>query len=175
MAKTFGQLSAGSETHAQRFFIDFSCSHYAKIKPMKSTMSLSQRKAHPSYQMHRSQVWTQILLPILIAAAIFVAVIVLTTVSTFRNQGDVARWAAISTIWLVLPVMVAGLLILILLIATIYLVTRLMGLIPPYSFQAQRIFYRIETGTKRVADMIARPVLFLEVISTQIRNALNRK
>lgn len=142
---------------------------------MKPSMSLPQRKAHPSLQMHQKQVWTQILLPILITVAFIVAVIVLTTLSTFRNQGDVARWAAISTIWLVLPVMVAGLLILILLIAMIYLVTRLMGLIPPYSFQAQKFFYRIEAGTKRVADMIARPVLFLGVISTQIRNALSRK
>ncbi len=142
---------------------------------MKSTVSSSQRKSHSSYLAHRKQVWTQILLPILITVAIIVAVIALTAVSTFRNQADVGRWAAISTIWLVLPVMAAGLLILILLIAMTYLVTRLIGLIPPYSYQAQKIFYRIEAGTKRITDMVVRPVLFLELITMQIRKSLSRK
>ena len=65
--------------------------------------------------------WTQILLPILLTVLVFIAVIVLTSIATFRNNGDVARWAAISTIWLVLPVMITGLILLaILLQSSIY-------------------------------------------------------
>ena len=84
---------------------------------MKSKLLLPQD--HPSYQLHRKQLWTQILLPILLTVLVFIAVIVLTSVATFRNNGDVARWAAISTIWLVLPVLIVGLLFLIILLAII--------------------------------------------------------
>ncbi len=129
---------------------------------------------HPSYQNHRRQVWTQILLPLLLAAAAVIAVIVLTSLATFRDQSDPARWAAISTIWLVLPVMVAGFLFLILLVGMIYLLARLMNLIPPYSYLAQIFIYRLEANTKRAADMVFRPALFLELIGLRIRKLLGR-
>jgi hypothetical protein len=140
---------------------------------MKSKLLLSQD--HPSYQLHRKQMWTQILLPILLAVLVFIAVIVLTSVATFRNNGDVSRWAAISTIWLVLPVLIVGLLFLIILLAIIYLLARLISLIPPYSYQAQRFVYRIEGYIKRGTEMIVKPVLFVDIIKSQINKFMERR
>lgn len=139
---------------------------------MKSSLPLHRPKDHPSYQLHRKQVWTQILLPILLAALILIAVIVMTSMATFRDHGDVVRWAAIATMWLVLPVMVAGLVFLVLLIAMIYLLTRLTGLIPPYSYQAQRIFYRIEGVVKRIGEIARRPMLALQELGRLLRASL---
>ena len=85
-----------------------------------------------------------------------------------------ARWAAISTIWLVLPVMLAGLLFLFLLIALIYLVTQVAALIPPYTHQGQRLMYRIDGSVRRVAAMIRRPVLGLKELATLLRTSLAR-
>ena len=116
-------------------------------------------KDHTSYQLHRKQMWTQILLPILAAVLVFVAVIIVTSLAAFRANGDVGRWAAISTIWLVLPVIFVGLVFLILLTAMIYLMARVTALIPPYSFQAQQIVHRIEEGVKRTAQMVRKPKL----------------
>jgi len=124
---------------------------------------------HPSYQLHRRQMWTQILLPLLLAVLIFIAVIVMTSIATFRDNGDVARWAAISTIWLVIPVMLAGLILLIILLTITYLLARLISVIPPYSYQAQRFVYQIESYVQRGAEMITRPVLFVEIIKSQIQ------
>ncbi|HUH97473.1 MAG TPA: hypothetical protein VLZ89_08960 [Anaerolineales bacterium] len=129
---------------------------------------------HPSYQLHRRQVWTQILLPILLTVLVFLAVTVITGLATFRDHGQVARWAAISTIWLVIPVMLAGLILLVLLAALIYLLARLIGLIPPYSYRAQRFVYRIEGHVKRGTAMLVRPVLFVDPIRSQIRRILGR-
>ncbi len=117
---------------------------------------------------------TQILFPILLTALILVAIIVLTSIVTFRDNGDVARWAAISEIWLVIPVMIVGLVVLAILLAIIYLVVRLIGVIPPYSYQAQRIVYRIEGNVKRGAEMVFKPVKFVELIKSQIQNAFKR-
>ena len=122
-------------------------------------------KDHTSYQLHRKQMWTQILLPILAAVLVFIAVIIMTSMATFRGNCDVNRWAAISTIWLILPVLFAGLIFLTLLIAMIYLMARLTALIPPYSFQAQQIVHRIEVGVKHTAQMVRKPKLaFKEIV-----------
>jgi uncharacterized membrane protein len=124
---------------------------------------------HPSYRLHRKQLWTQILLPILIAALVFIAVIITTSLATFRGNGDVNRWAAISTIWLILPILVVSVIVLILLIAMIYLMGRLTALIPPYSLQAQRIVYRIEDVVKHVAEMVRKPVHALQELATLVK------
>ena len=140
---------------------------------MKSKLTFHQD--HPSYQLHRKQVWTQILLPILLAVLVFITVIVLTSVATFRDNGDVARWAAISTIWLVLPVMIAGFVILAILLAIIYLLVWLIGMIPPYTNQAQRFVYQIEGYVKRGTEMIVKPVLFVDLIKSQIKKFMERR
>jgi uncharacterized membrane protein len=140
---------------------------------MKSKLLLSQN--HPSYQLHRKQVWTQILLPILLTVLVFIAVIVLTSVATFRDNGDVARWAAISTIWLVLPVMIAGIVLLIFLLAIIYLLARFISMIPPYSDQAQRFVFQIEGYVKRGTEMILKPVLFVDLIKSQFKQFMERR
>jgi len=124
---------------------------------------------HPSYQNHRKQIWTQILLPILIAILIFIAFIIFIVSATFRSHGDVSRWAAISTIWLTLPVILASLILLIVLGAMIYLLTRLTGLIPPYSYQAQRIVYRVEGAVRKYALMFRKPVLALQELTKLVR------
>lgn len=138
------------------------------------TNQLHRLEDHPSYQQHRKQLWTQILLPILIAVLVFVAVIIVTSLATFHANGDVGRWAAISTIWLVLPVILVGLIFLILLIAMIYLMARVMNLIPPYSYQAQRIVYRFEGGVKRAAEMVRKPVLAFQELSALIKVYIRR-
>jgi hypothetical protein len=138
---------------------------------MKSPLPL-RLEDHPSYQLHRKQRWTQILLPLLIAVLMFIAVIVLTSIAAFRDNGDVSRWAAISEIWLVLPVMAAGLVLLAILIGLIYLLMYITPAIPPYTYQAQRFVYRIEGFVKRFAEFAHRPALILQELSTLIKKYL---
>jgi predicted PurR-regulated permease PerM len=138
---------------------------------MKST---PQRALHPSYQLHRRQVAWQIILPIVLAGLLMIGFAILVGLSTFRGNGDVSRWAAISTIWLVLPVMLAGLLVLVALIGLAYLLGRLAGLIPPYSRQAQVFAYRVEAGAKRVQYMGHRPSLIFGEIGTLLKTALKK-
>jgi len=135
---------------------------------MKSRLPLPRPEDHLSYQLHRKQVWQQILLPILFSVLVFVAVIVLTSIATFRDNGEVGRWAAMSTIWLLLPVLVAALVFLIILIALIVLILRLTKLIPQYSYQAQVIFHRIEGGAKRISQMAHKPMLLMQAFGQEV-------
>ena len=138
---------------------------------MKSSLPL-RSEDHPSYQLHRKQLWTQILLPLLIAALVFIAVIVITSVATFRDNGDVSRWAAISEIWLVLPVIAAGLILLLVLLGLIYLVSYVIPIIPPYTYQAQRFVYRMQGIVNRFAEFARKPALILQELSALIKNYL---
>ena len=134
------------------------------------------RKAdHPSLQRHRRELWTQILLPILLASVLLLGTVAVASVSAFRGTGDAARWAAISTIWLAIPGMVMGLVLLATLAVMIYLIWRVVRLIPPYSWRAQRLLNRVETTTKRGAEMVRRPTSAVRAFATFVRGRLERK
>jgi heme/copper-type cytochrome/quinol oxidase subunit 2 len=117
---------------------------------------------HASFQQHRREIWRQILLPVIFAGLILLAVVALTTYATFRQEGDVARWAAISTIWIVIPVIVVSLIFFILFAAMIYGMARLLKLIPPYSGEAQRYVWKAQGYVQRGADAVTRPILGLD-------------
>ena len=117
---------------------------------------------HYSYQLHRKQLTTQIILPVIISALALIGMVVLISFATFKSGGDVERWAAISTIWVVIPVLIAGLVILIILIGLIYLMARALGALPHYTGMAQHYVYLAKDYIVRGANMAVKPVIALE-------------
>lgn len=117
---------------------------------------------HYSYQLHRKQRNTQIILPIILSVVVLVGLIVLISISTFNQGGDVGRWAAISTIWIIIPILVAGLITLLVLIGLIYLMARALQGLPYYTGIAQDYVYKARGYIIRGADMAAKPILALD-------------
>jgi uncharacterized membrane protein len=124
---------------------------------------------HPSYQNHRRQFWLQIFLPMILAALLILVVVVITGVSAFGVNGDSPRWAAISTIWLVIPVMFFGLLFFVLLAGLVFLLARGLEALPPYTSKAQYYVNRAASEAKRFSDMATQPLLFLEGIKASLK------
>jgi len=114
---------------------------------------------HYSYLQHRKQRMTRIILPVVISTLVFIGFIVLVSVATFNQGGDVGRWAAISTIWIVIPIMVAGLVLLALLIGLIYLMARALGALPFYTGVAQDYVYIAQSYIIRAANMVSKPII----------------
>jgi len=129
---------------------------------------------HPSYRVHRHQVWAQILLPVLLGAVALVVAPLVAWLAVFDGGGELGRWAAMSTMWVLLPVMMAGLILLVVLIVMIFVAGRLSGWIPRYSFRAQRFAARAADGTSRAAAMIRRPVLAVRALRSRVRTSLQR-
>jgi hypothetical protein len=129
---------------------------------------------HASYRRHRSQVAWQILLPVILAGLLLIVAAYLIWVGTFQRGGDVDRWAAISTIWLTLPVMLGALVMLALLIGLAYLVGRASGFIPPYTLQAQLFTSKIVTAAHRVEQIGYRPTLIFGELGRLLRTAFRR-
>jgi hypothetical protein len=130
---------------------------------------------HESYLRHRRQRTTQIILPVALAVLLCIAMIVLVNIATFQQNGAVGRWAAISTMWIALPVFIMGLVFLALLVGIIYLLARLLGIAPRYTSKAQDFVRRLAIRIQRIADATVKPVIYLDGVGASIKALLGRK
>ena len=132
---------------------------------MKATIP---HPVHESYKRHRKQVMWQIILPMVLTSVLLVALIVLINIATFRDGGDVGRWAAISTIWIVIPIMIGLLIFIAVMGGLVYLMQRLLNITPTYTSLAQDYVYLAEGYIKRATEAIIKPVLQLNGILASI-------
>ena len=130
---------------------------------------------HPSYKMHRKQVITQIVLPVILAVGLMIATIIVVLVPTFGEGAVVGRWAAISTMWIILPIISLGLFFFAGLIAVIYFLARVLQILPIYSGKAQDYVYRGRKYIIRVADLAVRPIIAVEGLIATVRAFFGRK
>lgn len=114
---------------------------------------------HFSYIKHRKQRLTQVILPMVLSVSLFIGMIVLVSIATFQSNGDVGRWAAISTIWIIIPIMLAGLIFLAILMGLIYLLALALGALPHYTGLAQDYVYKAKAYIIHAADMAVRPII----------------
>jgi len=132
---------------------------------MKATIP---QHVHESYKRHRKEVVWQIILPMVLTFVLFIALIVLISFSTFRDGGDVERWAAISTIWIVIPIMISLLIVTALLGGLVYLMMKLLHITPTYTSMAQDYVYIAQGYIRRATEAIIQPVLQLNGILASI-------
>ena len=129
---------------------------------------------HESYLKHRRQLAWQIILPVIFASILLIVLIVLINIATFRDNGDVARWAAISTLWIVMPIMLGMLIFLALLAGIIYLLSKLLHVTPRYTGLAQDYVYKIAAQIKRALDAMVKQIIEMQGVLASIREFFRR-
>jgi len=132
-------------------------------------------KSRHSYDEHRRQFWLQIFLPISLAIVLIVVIAVILSVAALGGTGNSVRWAAISTIWLVIPAMFFGLLFLATLGGLVYLMARGLKVLPDYSLQA---LYYVNLAASKVmefSDMATKPVVSLNSLGASLKAIFGRK
>jgi len=139
---------------------------------MKSVLP---QPVHESYRRHRKQKTSQIILPMVLAALLFIALVVLIIMATAAGTGDVGRWAAISTMWIAMPVCAMGLVFLLLLGGIVYLMGRLLGIAPTYTGKAQDFVHKLAIRIRRGADAAVKPVINVSSVGASINRILGRK
>ena len=123
---------------------------------------------HESYLKHRKDLLWKIIFPVVLSSVLCLGSIVLINIATFRDSGDVARWAAISTMWIAIPTIIGMLIVLAVLAGIIYLLARLLNIMPPYTGMVQDFFYKIESYAKRGADAVANQVISINSVAASI-------
>jgi hypothetical protein len=144
---------------------------YAKIEVMKEQSPKVERR---SYQLHRRQRNVQIILPVALGTLILLGLVVLICFATFKSNGDVGRWAAISTIWIVIPILISGLIVLVILGGLIYLMAQALGALPRYTGMAQDYVSIARDYILRGAEMAVKPVISFESLVEKVRTFFER-
>jgi hypothetical protein len=99
---------------------------------------------------------------VVISIFLVIGVIILVSFATFKSNGDVSRWAAISTIWVIIPALLGGLIVFAILAGLIYLMARALNGLPRYTGMAQDYVYLAQSYIIRGADMVVKPVIALD-------------
>ena len=105
---------------------------------------------------HRRQVFWQIIFPLVILAVIFLALLVVVSLSASGHQS---RWADISLIWCLCP----NLFVLLLCVGSLggmaYGLFRLQQLLPGKLFSLQKFSLKVRDGVQKASDSAVEPVL----------------
>ncbi|HLF74499.1 MAG TPA: hypothetical protein VI524_09145 [Anaerolineales bacterium] len=130
---------------------------------------------HESYLKHRRQLTWQIILPVALAVVLCLGSVVLLNLAAFRGDADVTRWAAVSTIWISIPVILFSFVVFAILAGLVYLLLRLLQVAPVYTGKAQDFVYKLSGYVKRGADMAVKPVFFLDEAGATLKALLGKK
>jgi hypothetical protein len=130
---------------------------------------------HESYRRHRKQRTSQIILPIVLAAIAFITLVVLVILATANGTGDVARWAAVSTIWIAIPTCIISFVLLALFWGLVYLMGRLLGIAPTYTGKAQDFVHKLAIRIRRAANLVVKPIFAVNGFGATVKALLGRK
>lgn len=113
---------------------------------------------------HRRQVFWQIIFPLLIACLITISIAILAILSVNIAKDTVTRWSMISTIWVILPLLLSGVVLLGILGGMIYGLIRLFGVLPQALQWLQWRFYEIWAISRIISDRVTSP--FIQIHSS---------
>ncbi len=124
-------------------------------------------KERPSYKRHQQQKFWQILLPVILGVllVLFVIVLVILAAAGGDPAGQVSIWADTAFIWLILPVLLFAILGFLVLGGLIYLLAKLLKILPAYTSIVQNYAALIAAWVKYIANKIVNP--FIAVKSVQ--------
>jgi hypothetical protein len=114
-----------------------------------------------SYKRHQRQSFWQIIAPVgfgTLLVLVILALVILRAVGTDAG-GLVSQWADTSLIWLILPALLFALLLTLILAGMIYLLARLLKVVPGFTFKAQYFVGLVPHYVESFADKLVAPII----------------
>ena len=137
--------------------------------------NIPNKPVHETYLKHRRELKWQILAPVVVSLILCFACSGLVYVATFGYGGDVTLWAEISEIWLAIPTIIIMVVIFAIIGGLIFLLTKLLEILPRYTFMAQDFSKKMKTYVRRGADYAAKPVIFLDSLGASINRIFGKR
>lgn len=109
-----------------------------------------------THEAHRREVLWQVTVPLIIG---IVAILVLAFLAARGATDNVSRWADISLIWLILPMLFITLIFILLVGAIAYGVIWLVRKLPVYARRAQDLVASLVALTRRLGDAVVEPII----------------
>ena len=110
---------------------------------------------------HRREAWWQITFPLLLALVLLLAVAgsVIWVAVTPVAQDQVSRWADVSTIWLLLPVLGFSVLFLAFFAGITYGIIRLIQVVPGFMRLIHNYVLVVQSKVNQIMDLVTEPFL----------------
>jgi hypothetical protein len=123
-----------------------------------------------SYLRHKRQRFWQILFPLLMGILLFLgaATLMVLTVAGVSTGINTSQYAATSVIWIIIPLMLVALLLLGLLGGLVYLLARLLKILPGYTARVQQIFAMISSRVADITNKAADPVVSVKSFGSAV-------
>ncbi len=138
---------------------------------MDTQIETPESKRNPeTYRTHRKEFLWQIMAP-LILGVVLILVLMGFSVSPFFLQN---RLADIALIWLILPMLLLAFLVLITLLAIIYGLQKLTGVLPEAGFKFLGILDQVKTGIQQVDDRLVSPIIRMKASSASLSKLMRQ-
>lgn len=119
-----------------------------------------------THRRHRKELFWQISAPILIGTLIL---LVLAFLATQMGVGEIGRWADISLIWIIAPLMFFLLITFAALVAGIYATVRVIQVLPAAAYRLHKNLVRVSAAFQNANDRMVEPVLRLHTFSASLK------
>jgi hypothetical protein len=139
-------------------------------------MNTAQPQRNPeTHAAYKRSVLRQVTLPAIIGLLILIGAASFVIYAGASGNAEVSRWADISLIWVLLPCTLFALLILLFLLALTIGLTRLLSILPTYTYRLQLLIFRIQARIERGTNMVAAPIVKLNSLLASTRKLLRRR
>jgi hypothetical protein len=135
-----------------------SFSSKSKFDPV--TNSAAPHRPARSLVAHRQQSFWQIWIPLGFGIAILLGLFFL-LILTPGGKGDIPVWRDLSLMFMIIPAAIAGLVFLAIFGGLVYLLTRLLKILPVYTQAGQFYAFKLSSLVKRLADHAVNPILVI--------------
>jgi hypothetical protein len=119
--------------------------------------------------MHHRQMFRQVWLPLIASIVILLVLVILTLIGAVQESPLIEKWGNFSAIYIIIPVLFSGLLLLALLAGSIYGMRKLLRALPGWMWIAQMHIASLAVMIRRAADATTRPVFAAHLSSARAR------
>jgi hypothetical protein len=121
---------------------------------------------------HRHQVGLQIFLPLTTIIIIIFSLITIASINSMKSPALGARISTLSTIFLIIPILIPGIIFLITIVGIIYMLGKIPRQVRHYSSVVGIYFFRIEIFTNKWSAILVEPLYRLIIFKTLIKDIL---
>ena len=130
---------------------------------MSTSTSLPKRPRPLSDPKHRKQTFWQIWVPLCLSFLVILLLAVLAAISAGSSASPtVTKLSHLSTIYMITPVLIVGVVVLVLMGLVIYGMTRLIDILPVYTRMVQGFFRQIAEFFRMWSNRTVQPVLAIK-------------
>jgi uncharacterized oligopeptide transporter (OPT) family protein len=120
-------------------------------------------------QKHRREVFWQITVPVTVGGVLLLLIAIGVVIAYFAGTGDIAKWADVSTIILIVPAMIIGVVVIAVSGGMAYLVTRGLSEAPFIARRIQDVTVLIAVRVNKASDMSTEPFLRVHQFTAGLR------